>query len=232
MNSLKWFVIVALAGYGGLIAVMYFTQRALMYFPETARTPPAAAGLAQAEEIVLTTADGERIIAWHVPPRGDKPVMLYFHGNGASLRYRVERLMLPPMDGARIVLSGMEARRSPSEAGLIADAGAGYAFAAARYPADASCCGGIDRLGVEIALAAKEPVRASRWNRRHLGRDVGAALIRCSGALAVKDQFRADELIGKVRRRSSFCKAIATGWFVFWRAAMRCSEPKRFCVRR
>ena len=87
---------------------MYFTQRALMYFPETARTPPAAAGLPQAEEIVLNTADGERVIAWHVPPRGDKPVMLYFHGNGASLRWRVERFHELTADGtglARVVLS-------------------------------------------------------------------------------------------------------------------------------
>src|SRR6267154_4541325 len=90
MAFVKWTFILA-AVYLGFAALMYLAQRALMYFPETARTTPAAAGFPQAEEITLTTADGETIIAWHVPPRGDKPVILYFHGNGGSLRLRVGR---------------------------------------------------------------------------------------------------------------------------------------------
>ena len=43
-----------------------------MYFPDTRRTPPADAGLRDAEEVVLDTADGEKVIAWHVPPRGEQ----------------------------------------------------------------------------------------------------------------------------------------------------------------
>src|SRR3989440_12753955 len=91
MAFVKWIFIAAGAGYLGLGALMYFAQRSLMYFPERARTAPAAAGFPQAQEITLDTADGERVIAWHVPPRGDKPVVLYFHGNGGSLAYRVDR---------------------------------------------------------------------------------------------------------------------------------------------
>ena len=85
MTTLKWILIVCIVGYLALGAVMYFAQRALMYFPETTRTPPAAAGLPQAEEVTLDTADGERVIVWHVPPRDNKPVVLYFHGNGGNL---------------------------------------------------------------------------------------------------------------------------------------------------
>ena len=81
MALLKWLTVAAVA-FGGFVALMYLMQRSLMYFPERARTPPAAAGLSDAQEIVLDTADGEKIIAWHVPPRGDKPVVIYFHGNG------------------------------------------------------------------------------------------------------------------------------------------------------
>src|SRR5256885_13138588 len=91
MTLVKWIFIAAAAGYLGLGALMYFTQRALMYFPEALRTAPAAAGFPQAQETTLDTADGERVIAWHVPPRGDKPVVLYFHGNGGLLAYRVDR---------------------------------------------------------------------------------------------------------------------------------------------
>jgi len=81
---LKWLPIIVLVGYGGLVALMYVGQRALQYFPDRARTPPAVAGLPQAEEVLLDTADGERVIVWHIPPRGEKPVILYFHGNGGA----------------------------------------------------------------------------------------------------------------------------------------------------
>src|SRR5947207_4107070 len=62
-----------------------------MYFPDRSRTPPADAGLSEAEEVTIETADGEKLIAWHVPPAAGKPVVLYFHGNGGALVHRVRR---------------------------------------------------------------------------------------------------------------------------------------------
>ena len=100
MAFLKWAFIFAAGLYVGLAALMYVVQRSLLYFPETVRTAPAAAGLPQAEEIVLDTADGEKVIAWHVPPRDGKPVVLYFHGNGGSLRLRADRFQ-------RIIAAGV-----------------------------------------------------------------------------------------------------------------------------
>ena len=119
------------------LRILYFTQRSMMYFPETVHTTPAQAGLPEAQEVKLTASDGAHIIAWHVAPRGDKPVILYFHGNGGALRYRVERFRKLIGDGIGLV--AVEYRGyggssgSPSEAGLIADAEAAYAFATARY---------------------------------------------------------------------------------------------------
>ena len=81
MTLLKW-LLGAIVLFGGFVAFMYVAQRSMMYFPDTQRTPPADAGLRDAQEVVLDTADGEKVIAWHLPPRGNKPVMLYFHGNG------------------------------------------------------------------------------------------------------------------------------------------------------
>jgi hypothetical protein len=59
---------VALCLYLGFTALLYFTQRSLMYFPDTSHTTPAQAGLPRAEEVALTTSDGEHIFAWHVAP--------------------------------------------------------------------------------------------------------------------------------------------------------------------
>ena len=53
--------------------------------------------------MVLDTADGERVIVWHVPPRDEQPVFLYFHGNGGSLRWRDERFRELIADGSGLV---------------------------------------------------------------------------------------------------------------------------------
>ena len=90
MALLKWLIVAATA-FGGLVALIYVVQRSLMYFPERVHTPPSMAGLPEAQESALDTEDGERVIVWHLPPRGEKPVVLYFHGNGGALRNRVDR---------------------------------------------------------------------------------------------------------------------------------------------
>ena len=85
MTALKWLLLIAVVGYGGVLGLMYVFQRALMYFPDPTRTPPAAAGLPQAQEVTLTSSDGEKLIAWYVPPKGTKPLVIYFHGNAGAL---------------------------------------------------------------------------------------------------------------------------------------------------
>jgi len=160
---LKWLPIIVLVGYGGLVALMYVGQRALQYFPDRARTPPAVAGLPQAEEVLLDTADGERVIVWHIPPRGEKPVILYFHGNGGALAWRGERLHSLTADGNGLVAlsyrgyGGSSGR--PTETGIMEDARAAYTFAAARYPAGRIVLWGeLLGSGVAVALAAEKPV--------------------------------------------------------------------------
>jgi hypothetical protein len=60
---LKW-LIAPVVVYGAFVALVYVAQRLLQYFPERRRTAPSAIGLANAEEVVLDTADGERVIVW------------------------------------------------------------------------------------------------------------------------------------------------------------------------
>jgi uncharacterized protein len=160
---LKWFLIIVLVGYGGLVAVVYVGQRSLQYFPERARTLPAAAGLPQAEEVLLDTVDGERVIVWHIAPRGEQPVILYFHGNGGALGWRGERLHALTEHGEGLVALSYRgyggSSGHPTETGLIEDARAAYAFAVARYPADRIVLWGESLgSGVAVALAAEKPV--------------------------------------------------------------------------
>jgi uncharacterized protein len=197
--------ITALCIYVGIAAVLYATQRSLMYFPDKTHTTPAQAGLPQAEEVSLTAADGVGSTVWHVAPKEDKPAILYFHGNGGSLHYRVERFKKLINDGIGLV--ALEYRGfggnagAPSEHGLIADAQAAYAFAAARYPAKQIVVWGESLgTGVAIALAAEKPV----------GRVILEAPFTSAAAVAairywympvrllMKDQFHSDARIAKV----------------------------------
>lgn len=206
MPAVKSFLLIALGVYVGIVALMYVAQRALMYFPETVRTAPADAGLPEAQEAMLDSAEGARVIVWHVPPKGDKPVFLYFHGNGASLRYRVGRFRALTADGSGLVALSYRgyggSTGSPSEEGLIADGEAAYAFAISRYPAGRLVLWGESLGGgVAVALAAKHTVGAIVLEAPF----TSAADIAFSAypfipvRLLMKDQFRSDERIGKIR---------------------------------
>ncbi len=202
---MKWIVIVVI-GYGCLVALVYFAQRALQYFPEPFRTPPAAAGLPQAEELFLDTADGEKVIAWHVPPQAEMPILLYFHGNGGALAGRAQRFRLLTGDGTGLLALSYRgyggSTGHPTENGLIEDAVATYRFAAAHYPADRIALWGESLgSGVAVAVAATEPVaRMVLESAFTSAADVGASVYWFLPVRALmKDQFRSDLRIGKVR---------------------------------
>src|SRR5262245_43988907 len=205
MNTVKWLVIYTLLGYGAFVALLYVAQRSLQYFPERFRTAPAATGLPEAQEIVLDTADGERVIAWHVPPRGDKPVVLYFHGNGGSLRGRVDRFRDLTADGTGLVALSYRgyggSRRPPTDVGPVNDASAAYAFTRARYPAERIVLWGESLgSGVAVALAAQNPVgHLILQSPFTSAADVGAQQYWFVPVrLLMKDKFPSDLRIGKV----------------------------------
>jgi uncharacterized protein len=237
MEFLKWLIIAA-AVFGGLIAVIYVLQRSLMYFPERMRTSPTAAGLPEAHEISLATRDHETVIVWHVPPRGEKPVVLYFHGNGGALRYRVARFRAVIADGIGLIALSYRgyggSTGAPTEAGLIADAEATYAFAAARYPAERIVLWGESLgSGVAVALATSHKVdRIVLEGSFTSAADVGARAYRFLPVwLFMKDQFRSDLRIAKVTAPLLFLHGTCD-WVVPLTLGERlyalANEPKRF----
>jgi fermentation-respiration switch protein FrsA (DUF1100 family) len=178
----------------------------MMYFPEKVRTSPAQAGFAEAEEVVLDTSDGERVIAWHVPPRGESPVVLYFHGNGGALRYRVDRFRSLTSGGLGLAALSYRgyggSSGKPSEAGLIADAEAVYRFAVARYPAERIAVWGESLgSGVAVALAAERAVSRLVLEAPFASAvDIGASAYPFLPVRwLMKDQFRSDLRAAKVR---------------------------------
>jgi fermentation-respiration switch protein FrsA (DUF1100 family) len=205
MTSLKWTLIIAVAGYGALVALLYLTQRSLLYFPDRTRTPPAAAGLPQAEEVMLRASDGEQLIAWYVPARGDKPVVVYFQGNGGGLNLRAKRFAKLASDGTGILALNYRgyggSSGSPAEAGIIRDAQAAYDFAAAHYPPDRIVLWGESLgTGVAVALASEKPVARVLLESPYSSiADVAASIYWFVPVrLLLSDSFRSDERIAKV----------------------------------
>jgi fermentation-respiration switch protein FrsA (DUF1100 family) len=204
MTVLKWLVIAALV-YGGLMAMMYVFQRALVFFPDAAHTSPAQAGLPQAEEVTLTSSDGERLIAWFMAPRADKLVVLYFQGNGGASNLRVGRFTWLTADGTGLLALSYRgyggSTGKPSEEGLIRDARAAYDFARARYPAKRIVLFG-ESLGsaVAIALAAECEIGALILDAPFTSAvDIGAAAYPFAPVRwMMKDTFRSDERIARV----------------------------------
>lgn len=206
MTALKWLLIVVALGYGGLLAAMYIFQRSLMYFPDTRRIAPAQAGLPQASEIELTSADGERLRAWHVPPQDGKLLVIYFQGNAGGLDLRVNRFRKLIDDGTGLLAlnyrgyGGSSGR--PSEAGLIADANAAYDFAVKDVPPSRIVVFG-ESLGTAIAtaLASERQIGGLILDAPFTSAaDVGAAAYRFVPVRwFMHDRYFSDRRIGKVR---------------------------------
>jgi uncharacterized protein len=205
MIVLGWTAVIAFCLYAGLAAMIYLAQRSLMYFPDRVHVTPAEAGLPEAEEVPLTASDGVRISAWHVPPRDNKPIIVYFHGNGGSLRFRVPRFRKLIDDGIGLVALEYrgygDSAGSPSEQGLIADGQAAYRFAAAHYPAQQLVLWGESLgSGIAVAVAAERPVgrvilEAPFTSAVGLGAEHYWYL---PVRILMKDQFHSDTRIAKV----------------------------------
>jgi hypothetical protein len=140
-----------------------------------------------------------------MPPRYDNPVVIYFHGNGGSLRLRVDRFR--KLAAAGIGLIGLSYRGyggssgKPTEAGLIADARAAYDFAVAHYPGRIALWGESLGTGVAVALAAEKPVA------RMILESPYTSTLELAAAnywflpvrLLMKDRFRSDLRIARVQ---------------------------------
>src|SRR5439155_3902564 len=115
-----------------LVGGLFFFQRRLLYFPD--KTRPELAGLEQlgVREVVLPTEDGLSLLSWYLPSRPTRPVILYFHGNGGHIGYRVERLLRFAREGYGVLMPEYRGYGgnpgTPTESGFYTDARAAIDF--------------------------------------------------------------------------------------------------------
>jgi fermentation-respiration switch protein FrsA (DUF1100 family) len=151
--------------YLAALAVVYLAQRRLLYFPNAAEIPPAAVGLREAERFHVNTEDGERLLAWRIPPSPSGPMIIYLHGNGGGVGLRANRYAAFAAAGFGVL--ALEYRGyggstgAPSEAGLTRDAEAAYSTALEDVASERiAVLGESLGSGLAVKLAARHPVGA------------------------------------------------------------------------
>jgi uncharacterized protein len=206
MAFLKWLSILIAVVYLGGVCLLYFKQRAMLFpIPPVGRTAPAAAGLPEAEEHVLSTADGEKVIVWHVPAKPGRPVILFFHGNGDFLAGRVSRFKAVTADGTGLVALSFRgyagSSGTPSEQGLLLDGAAAYAFTAARYKASRIVAWGFSLgSGVAVAVASEHTIGKLILEAPYTSTtDIAASIFPfVPVSLLMRDPFHSDQRIAHV----------------------------------
>lgn len=150
--------------YALTVALGYFAQRKLMYFPIPERVAPSEVGLSGVEERIIQTPDGERVVAWYGRAQPGQPTILYFHGNGGNLALRAERIRRYLDRGQGILMMSYRgysgSTGSPTEAANVADARLAYDLLIneGMAPEDIILYG--ESLGTAVAarIAAERPV--------------------------------------------------------------------------
>lgn len=206
MIILKWFLIVVAAFYCIGLVVLFIVQRSMLFpAPPVGRISPEQAQFPAAEEHVLTSADGEKVIVWHVPAQPGHQVVLYFPGNGDFLAGVVGRFKALTADGTGLVALSYRgyagSSGSPSEYGLLLDAEAAYAFATARYQAYRIVAWGFSLgTGVATAIAARHPVAKLILEAPYTSTvDIASYRLKIVPvSLLMRDQFHSDQRIAKV----------------------------------
>jgi uncharacterized protein len=206
VRRLVGLALVLLALYVGMIGTLYFFQRVLLYPGAGRRATVAEAGLTGFDDVVVTTADGERLVAWWHPPRPGRSIIVYFHGNGGSLWNRRARARAITASGRGLLMVSYRgysgSTGSPTEDGLRLDAQAAYAWIARRYePSRLVLYGESLGTGVAVRLAAERPIGGLVLDAPFTSAADVASLTYWFVPVTwlMRDQFRSIDVIGQVK---------------------------------
>ena len=199
-----------------LLFALVVWQRRMMYFPAGAQGPASAFGLPDTQTLALATSDGQTIRAWYHPAATDRPLLLYFHGNGGTLSIRADLLRRLSADGSGFLAIDYRSyggsTGSPSEAGLLRDGEAAYAEAGTLgYSADRIVIVGESLgTGIAVAVAGGRPIKALVLDSAYSSTaDVAAAQYWMFPVrLLMKDTFNSIARIGRVSAPKLFLHEI------------------------
>lgn len=207
-RAATWAGFLIIASYLAFGTLLYAVQRNLVFLPNRMPADPARLDLAELEQTVLSTADGEKLIAWHIPPKPGAPVIVYLHGNAGNLASPPRPARFRALAELGFGLLAVSYRGyggstgSPSEEGLHLDALVAYDEAFRRYGAERLVLYGESLgTGVAVRLAAEKACAALILDAPY------SSVLALAEAryplmpvdLLMLDRFQSDRLIGQVR---------------------------------
>lgn len=126
------FLLQATILYLGILVFLFFYQRSLLYFPDTTRPNAADWGMTGNIIAKVVTEDNLELEGWYFPPRGNKPVLAYFHGNASNIASRLPKISEYINAGYGVLLAEYRGYGGnpgkPSEQGFYKDARAYIAW--------------------------------------------------------------------------------------------------------
>jgi len=205
---LRNIVTVIVAFYLIALLALFLLQRSFMYFPDDRRIDPADVSTIQnpPTEVILQTPDGESLVGWWYPPKGDAPTILHFHGNGGGLAIRVPRYEFYAGHGYGVLAMSYRgysgSTGAPSETHLIADATLALDWLISRnIPTNQVIVYGESLgTGVAVQTAARYDVKAVVLESPYTStRAVAQTQFPIFPVgLLMKDQFESDKHIGDI----------------------------------
>ncbi|PDS96008.1 alpha/beta hydrolase [Rhizobium sp. S9] len=240
MSTTRYLLILplmAVIAYVAVVALVYFSQARLLY-PGAGATP-AQADARWGESVHVKTPDGELLQGLYSQGDSDKPCVLLFFGNGD----RVDNyaFLAQALAAHRIGLLAISYRGypgstgSPSEQGLLTDGIAAFDWLSAHDGSEIVVLGRSLGTGVAVNTAAQRPAAGVILVSPYLS--VLSVAQRHYPYLPVqlllKDPFRSDLNIGKVRQPKLFLHGrlddsipLSSGQALFEIAP----EPKRMVI--
>ncbi len=158
--------VIAAMAYLAVLILLYTKQRELMFPMDTSPALAKDYGLADAQDLILPTPDGEKIAAWYRPADAGKPTVIYCHGNGGNRGNRAELFSYYSKLGWGAMFFDYHgyggSTGKPSEAALRMDAEAAYDWVRGQnVPAEKIVLSGHSLgTGVCTMLASTRPVAA------------------------------------------------------------------------
>ncbi len=114
----------------GLLALLYFGQSRMVYFPQRdIAATPASVGLPY-EDISFNAGDGVKLHGWFIPSEPARGVLLFCHGNAGNISHRLDSVMIFHRLGLSVLIFDYRgygrSEGEPTEEGTYRDAEAAW----------------------------------------------------------------------------------------------------------
>lgn len=205
--------------YLALGVFLYFTQRSILYLPDTTRFQPGDAGFPDMDVVSFETADGLTLESWYRKAEPGKLTVLYFHGNAANLLNH--SFIARPLLAAGYGVLLLEYRGyggnpgSPTEDGLYEDARGAIEFLQGRGVGENDIVLFGASLGTGIAVKIATEITPKAVILQSPYTSIAKAGQHHYWYLPVKwlikDRFASDELISGVKAPLLFLVGTADG---------------------